>query len=850
MPAQPKMPSVDIVNFEGLYTKQNPETLNVTQLRECKNADFFREYGSLSKLRGNAHVLGSQYSEDSVTKGIYWGSNYKTQDLSGAIDRQVIIGAGTTIRKINSDGTTTELLDGEPDALYRTSGQLDRFLFFTSQDPFDVGKRGQMSKYDGTRITQWGVTSPGGQVIKYTDSGSTESALDTPIEGFDDYTLFNTSNATAASSSTIAWMSTSVKHTKGTSSTSSYIDRLGQDAESPTPFQINNIIEDRAQVQLYIPREDYRKLATSGRAISIYIGSEATLNSNYYRYDFQIGRLFEGWNTLVMDFSTFPSGNFGTTVGSPDDDNLQSYRFEVITNNATDTLSVYWDWFISLDQGAPVPTFASSGGSVFPAASSSIWAYKVTFVDDAGLESNAGPESIEADNTIGSTDYGQITLSSLPVSKNGAVVKRNLYRTVASGSEYLYVGSINDNVTTTYEDTLSDVSLGSTTPPILGDIIFDNGPPPSGGIMLIWKRTAFVAGDPLNPTILAYSRFDLPEAFPLSNAIEFDERVTGLFKTYLGIVVTTETSYWRIIGDNPDYTVDKVIEGFGGVGPRGVGTGREIGWAVDRDGLRLYDLRDTIKISEVIRDRVDEFNKSNLEQTHTVHSRKDNAILWLNKDSDSVYSDIYMYQYMIDEVRQGWFSQIVPNPTTFNIQHIWEVEDSNGAFKLYAGTEGGMVHELFSPDSLNWLDDQGQSRAITMEVLLPYMRLGATEQAVAMEGTSGRVVPRQIELRVKERTGAAHTWTVTVDTSDSASENAPVRDTQDLTFDFQAGQSLLRLPTQDLTSGEYIRLRLTNSEKDKDLQIMGIKIYYRVRPGQFTVAGASGGGVVSGGGQN
>ena len=39
----------------------------------------------------------------------------------------------------------------------------------------------------------------------------------------------------------------------------------------------------------------------------------------------------------------------------------------------------------------------------------------------------------------------------------------------------------------------------------------------------MWKRTAFLAGDPLNPNLLYFSRFDLPEAFPLSNAIEFDD---------------------------------------------------------------------------------------------------------------------------------------------------------------------------------------------------------------------------------------------------------------------------------------------------------------------------------------
>ena len=107
MTDRPHMPSVDITGFEGLFTKQSPETLNVTQLRECKNADFFREYGALSKLRGNTRVLSSQYSESGSTKGIYWGAFYKSQDLSGALDRQVLIGAGTTIRKIEADGTTT-----------------------------------------------------------------------------------------------------------------------------------------------------------------------------------------------------------------------------------------------------------------------------------------------------------------------------------------------------------------------------------------------------------------------------------------------------------------------------------------------------------------------------------------------------------------------------------------------------------------------------------------------------------------------------------------------------------------------------------------------------------------------
>lgn len=841
MSSRLKMPSIDITNWQGLFTKQNPETLQPSQLRECKNADFFREYGSTSKIRGNKRVLGTQYSElDDMslpeTKGIYWGDFYKAQDLSGAIDRQVLIGAGTTLQKIESNGAVTELLDGEPDALFRTSGMLDRWMFITSQDPFNVGNRGQMSKYDGTRITQWGMTPPGGQVVKFTDGGEAETD-DEAIEEFDDASLFTGSNATATDSTSPAWDGTSVKVVKGTSSTAAHIERL-----NVTPFAINTIIEDRAKIQVFIPREDYRKLATSGRAISIYISSEATIATNFYRYDWQIGRLFEGWNTLILDFSTFPSGDFGTTVGEPVDEQLASYRFECITNDASDTPTLYWDQFVSLDQGSPSPTFAEAGGSVFIAAASSIWNYRVTFVDDVGFESNAGPESVDADNTTGDTDYGQIDLSAVPVSSNPAVVARNIYRTVASGSEFGFLDTINDNVTTTYEDTTPDTSLASTTPPVVGDTIFDHSRPPSGGMMLIWKRTAFVAGDPINPTFLAYSRYDLPEAFPLNNAIEFDERVTGVFATSIGMVVTTESSFWRVLGDNPDYIVDRVIDGFGCVGMRGVGTGRESGWVVDRDGMRLYNLREALKISEVIRDRVDGFDKSSLEDAHTAHSCKDNAILWFNKDADGVYSDIYKYQYHVDEIRQGGWSQIVPNPATFDIQHVWEIEDSNGDSKLYAGTTGGMVHELMAEDALNWADDQGQERAITLDLQTLYMRLGALPEAIEYAGVSGRVMPREIEFRVKENSGLAHTWTLTIDTCDSAAENAEVRDTQDLVFSFPAGVSLLRLPTQDLTAGEYLRIRMLNEQKNVDVQIMGLKIYYLVRAGQFVVTGDGPGG--------
>jgi hypothetical protein len=274
------------------------------------------------------------------------------------------------------------------------------------------------------------------------------------------------------------------------------------------------------------------------------------------------------------------------------------------------------------------------------------------------------------------------------------------------------------------------------------------------------------------------------------------------------------------------------------VGSRGVGTARETGWVTDRDGLRLFDLKSAaIKISEVIRDRIDNFNKELLEDSHTSHSKRDNGLMWFTKDSDGVYSDIYYYQYMIDEIRQGWYSQIVPNPSTFDVQHVWEIEDSNGDYKLRCGTKDGMVFNLLDPEALNWVDSAGQSRAITMKVQTPYMRLGTLPEAAQMEGTTGRVTIRYVELRIKEESGLDHEWTVTVDTSNSAAEDVTPVDTQDMTFTFPAGSSLIRKSLKDLTPAEYVRFTITNDQKDRDLSIMGVKVYFHVRPGQYPVEG-------------
>jgi hypothetical protein len=208
----------------------------------------------------------------------------------------------------------------------------------------------------------------------------------------------------------------------------------------------------------------------------------------------------------------------------------------------------------------------------------------------------------------------------------------------------------------------------------------------------------------------------------------------------------------------------------------------------------------------------------------------------------------------MDDISKGWYSQIVPSPATFNIQCAWEVEDNNGDFIMYVSTALGQVFE-FNNTELDWLDETGQRRPVTMVLQTAFMRLSANtvdSQLVGtsvrqLEGVTGRITPRFIELRSKERNNASQIWTVLVETADSASENATIRDSKTITFNFLAGQSLQRKSIDPLIGGEFVRVTFTNAELGKDIDWMGSKIWFHARPAQFVVDDTSAAGA---GGQN
>jgi hypothetical protein len=90
----------------------------------------------------------------------------------------------------------------------------------------------------------------------------------------------------------------------------------------------------------------------------------------------------------------------------------------------------------------------------------SVYGYKVTYVTGFG-ETDPSPAS-----TLTTTATGSVLVQSIPISTNGNVIARKLYRTVAGGANYLLLAVINDNYTTTYSDTAVDGLLSSAAPKV------------------------------------------------------------------------------------------------------------------------------------------------------------------------------------------------------------------------------------------------------------------------------------------------------------------------------------------------------------------------------------------------
>jgi hypothetical protein len=836
MPERSRLPFIDLLNLIGLNTKSSNEIKNDLSVSTSDNTDLFRVYGAVSKAYGSSRVLSSVYTENSSPRKISWIGFWKNAALNGQTDRQVLCAAGTKLQRLETNGTLTALtgaglditeswIEGLPH-MAQKSGDL---MFITNQNPDLIGNGNTLVKYDGLEITRWGLLAPGEEpnvTHRITSVGAT------PPTGPNNTWIPTNGSAVADSITTRDGYAISMTKTS-TGSTNAYIQTV-----LATPLNAHAFHYGSISLYVFIPLGELTKLA-SANALDIFMGSTTQVSSgitipnfsaNSYRWQVPIGELFEGWNLVTLGTSaTSTDEAFDSRLiisGSVTLSNLQSIRLG-INADATATLpaGIRWSLLRSFTRGS-LTSAEGSAGTVF--ANADVFSYKVTFVNKQGFESNAGPKNTDLTLTAG---RDTITITNIPVSADNQVIARKLYRTVAGGSLWIFVDRIEDNTTTTYTDAIADIALGETSPPEAGDVSIDHSVPPLMGIIKAWRRTIFGAGDPSNPNSVYFSDFEEAEGFPQLNIFTLDAKVTAIYETYSALIVETELGKWQVTGDNPDFRFDKIINNIGCVGRRAAGETRIEGWAIDRDGLRLYDANNPVKISEPIRDKFETFTKTYIEYTHSRFVKNDNAIIMCipGETQYNFNADNFVYQYPVDEVGQGWWWKL-QLPSSVNILDLEEVEDDNGDFHLYFGSTDGMIYELFDRDSKDWATATS-SEPITTTITTKWLRLGQLgEQS---DFATGRVSPRLIEMITD---GDACTWTVTVETA-TGPEQAVATSSVTIPIVFgDTNERLMRYPVKNtLQPGEYIRITATQGTTNVASRILRLRLSFHVQPGQFVV---------------
>jgi len=227
--------------------------------------------------------------------------------------------------------------------------------------------------------------------------------------------------------------------------------------------------------------------------------------------------------------------------------------------------------------GAPTAALASPAapGNVDNGAHS----WKITFVVGGG-QTSGGTTSNQV-TVVDKTVNGQIQLTNIPLGPDGTTT-RNVYRTVAGDTgTHKLVGTISDNVTTTFTDNVADASLGANVPSsntaTTAPSDWSGSSQPSFG--LIHRGRLWAGGNVNDPHRLYYPTTADHENFVGTGSGSISifpgegERLTGAI-SFNGLIVAWKFPTGIYLADTTDptaanWSVVRISKGVGGVSPAG-----------------------------------------------------------------------------------------------------------------------------------------------------------------------------------------------------------------------------------------------------------------------------------------
>lgn len=730
--------------------------------------DYYTKFGGISKMPGTLRF--------SDTAGSTWMSLHYFEyfNLASVNTREILGLNGSVLYRIESDQTLTSLKTGlTSEPLLGVSEDYKLFLCSENNSPI---------KYDGDSVTAWGVKAP----------GQTESVL----EAFSTATGWTTNGTNSLGSTTAGWEGNGLAINKTDTAV-----LTATATKSSLTIDASSAGAGLGYFLLFIPAGGVSKLATSGTAVSLLVGTSGTTNTN--TYTFSIGELVEGWNLLSFTWASADSvGGAGATLS-----NITDMIITLTFSGTSATKSGFVvDHLYVTDN--PYPTGAASAGSGI--TTGSVLTYRVTFVSKYGQESNAGTASGSV--TVSGSNL-RVSLTSIPVSSDTQVVARRIYRDLNSDATYRYVTQIDDNVTTTYTDSTGTSSLSKQTPPRAGASV-DNSPPNEMTTCALWS--GFIFGvDASNRFRLVFSDFATPESFPVNNFNDLDEDITALVPTLDTLLVFTTDSIYQVSGGTTgarSLTFIKVNTTKGCSGVKAVVPWNNfvIAWHdkgpyVTSNGVDSWDL------GVAIQDQIDALNPALFSTIHAVENVARQQVLFFVPSSSGDYDTIFCLTIGIgskgtvaedgtgidpQDPRNGFWSKIVL-PASNNPRSSCSAESALDTPITLFGCDDGVVYKMnqenedFAVGSL--------SSAINSQVETTYVLMG---NQIDSRGT-----PRY--LLVNGEGDAASTWTYTVTTAkqiDSEQETVATG-----TFVLAAGNTSKKISLPSGNYGAAVKVKLANA---------------------------------------
>lgn len=186
------------------------------------------------------------------------------------------------------------------------------------------------------------------------------------------------------------------------------------------------------------------------------------------------------------------------------------------------------------------------------------------------VESNPSPESLAVEITTGY--YAQLT--NIPISPDSRVTTRKIYRTEDDGETFYYLAVIENNTTTTFDDTALDLDLGDD------EVEYDNDRPPAALCIESWDGRTWISDE---TEYLYPSKAGKPEQFDITAALALREKeasaIMRIKEFQNDLAVLKRTSIWCVQRSGSGYIADKVVSDVG-IGARNT--------AVEAAGLLIF----------------------------------------------------------------------------------------------------------------------------------------------------------------------------------------------------------------------------------------------------------------------